>query len=273
MDRIRLDQALFARGLARSREQGRALIMEGKVLVNGIRAEKAGQPVKEEDVLCVKEDAVPFVSRGGLKLEKALSVFPVSVSGCVCADIGASTGGFTDCILKHGGATVYAIDVGYGQLDWSLRQDPRVRVMERVNARYMEPGWFETPLDFASIDVAFISLDKILPPLFDCLREGGETVALIKPQFEAGREKIGKHGVVSDPAVHREVIGKVWDMAEETGFTVAGLDFSPIRGPKGNIEFLLFLKKFPDSGTRSSAVPKTCIHDVVEQAHSACISD
>ena len=273
MDRIRLDQALFARELVRSREQGRALIMEGKVLVNGVRAEKAGQFVRDEDVLAVKEDAVPFVSRGGLKLEKALKVFPISLDGCVCADIGASTGGFTDCILKHGGATVYAIDVGYGQLDWSLRQDPRVRVMERTNARYMEPGWFESPLDFASIDVAFISLDKILPALFPCLADGGGTVALIKPQFEAGREKIGKHGVVSDPAVHREVIERVWLGAEETGFSVEGLDFSPIRGPKGNIEFLLFLKKFSAPDTRSSITPKTAIHDVVEQAHSACISE
>ncbi len=273
MDKIRLDQALYARGIVRSREQGRAMVMEGKVLVNGVRAAKAGQLVRGEDVLTLREEPVPFVSRGGLKLQKALEVFPVTLTGCVCADIGASTGGFTDCILKHGGKLVYAIDVGYGQLDWSLRQDPRVVVMERTNARFMEPGWFETLLDFASIDVAFISLDKILPALFPCLKEGGETVALVKPQFEAGREKIGKHGVVSDPAVHREVIERIIGVAEEIGFSVRGLNFSPIRGPKGNIEFLLFLKKFSGTDTRCSDVPKTDIHDIVEQAHSACISE
>ena len=266
MDRIRLDQALFARELVRSREQGRALIMEGKVLVNGVRAEKAGQFVRDEDVLAVKEDAVPFVSRGGLKLEKALKVFPISLDGCVCADIGASTGGFTDCILKHGGATVYAIDVGYGQLDWSLRQDPRVRVMERTNARYMEPGWFESPLDFASIDVAFISLEKVLPVVYNVLSDSGEVVALIKPQFEAGREQVGKKGIVRDPAVHKEVIMNVIGYAAESGIYPHGLTFSPITGAKGNIEYLIYLKKNP-SEEFSGELLEGAVSAVVAASH------
>ena len=269
--KTRLDVALFERGMTKSREHARALIMAGQVLVNGARADKAGTFVTEADALTVKEEAIPFVSRGGLKLQKALTVFPIDLTGAAAADIGASTGGFTDCMLQHGAAKVYAVDVGYGQLDWSLRNDSRVRVMERTNARYMEPGWFDEPLDFASLDVSFISLDKMLPPLFACLRDGGQAVALIKPQFEAGRDKVGKHGVVSDPAVHKDVCSRVIDFAARAGYLVRGLSVSPIKGPKGNVEFLLFLEKVLETDTRECACPPDVVADVVDNAHRACI--
>lgn len=260
-------------GLAKSRENARALIMAGQVYVAGRKAEKAGEMIGEGDAITVREDPIPFVSRGGLKLDKALRVFPITLTGRVAADIGASTGGFTDCMLKNGAAKVYALDVGYGQLDWSLRNDARVVVRERTNARYMEPAWYDEALDFASIDVSFISLDKILPPLFQCLKEGGEVVALIKPQFEAGRGKVGKHGVVSDRAVHLDVIRTVIGFARDCGYGIAGLSFSPIRGPKGNIEFLLWLKK-PSAGDAGiCCVSERDAEDTVESAHSACISN
>ena len=271
MTKERLDVYLAENSLAKSREQARALIMAGRVSVNGTKADKAGTFVSETDQITVKEDAIPFVSRGGLKLEKAVTVFPISLEGQVCADIGASTGGFTDCMLQHGAKQVYAIDVGYGQLDWNLRNDPRVKVMERTNARYMEPAWFESPLDFASIDVSFISLDKILPPLFRCLCENGQVAALIKPQFEAGKGKIGKHGVVSDSQVHCEVCNKVLAFAAKAGFTIGGLSFSPIKGPKGNIEFLLWLKKFSDCDPMGSIWSPEQVADVVVEAHRTCI--
>ena len=243
----RLDVLLFEKGMVKSREKARALIMEGVVTVNGSPVTKAGAMCAEDAEIVIHEDTVPFVSRGGLKLEKAVRTFPITLDHAVAADIGASTGGFTDCMLQHGASHVYAIDVGYGQLDWKLRTDERVTVMERTNARYMEPSWFAGPLDFASIDVSFISLSKILPALFPCLREDGQVAALIKPQFEAGRKEVGKNGVVRDEAVHTSVIRKVLDFSVEYGFHVRGLSYSPITGPKGNIEFLLYLVK--PSGT------------------------
>lgn len=250
MTKVRLDVEMVTRGLCPSREKARALILAGEVRVNGMRADKAGQEIPSDAEIAVVEDAIPFVSRGGLKLDKAIKVFPIDLHERVCADIGASTGGFTDVMLKNGASHVYAIDVGYGQLDWSLRNDPRVTVMERTNARFMTPDWFPTPITFASIDVSFISLRLILPPLFESLTENGEVVALIKPQFEAGRSEIGKNGVVRDPAVHERVIRDTVQFAFETGFDVSGLSFSPITGPKGNIEFLLYMRK---SGTKNDA--------------------
>lgn len=264
---MRLDVAMAERGTVKSRERAQAMILAGEVYVNGIKAEKAGATVGADDVITIREDPIPFVSRGGLKLQKALEVFPISLNGCTCADIGASTGGFTDCMLQHGAKRVYAVDVGYGQLDWSLRSDPRVVVMERTNARFMEPGWFETPLSFASIDVSFISLKLIVPPLFGCLADDGQAVALIKPQFEAGRSEVGKNGVVRDAAVHRTVIERVIEMADAQGFTKGGLDFSPITGPKGNIEFLLWLTK----DGNGMAFDEMRIDAVVDRAHIACI--
>lgn len=231
-------------GLAVSREKARALIMAGKVSVNGRQADKAGMPVSEQASVCVMDDPVPFVSRGGLKLQKAVQAFQMDIDGLVAADIGASTGGFTDCMLQQGAKKVYAVDVGYGQLDWRLRNDERVVVMERTNARNMQPDWFAESLEFASIDVSFISLRLILPPLNDCLRIGAQVVALIKPQFEAGRSEVGKHhGVVHDPAVHRSVCATVLEHARTVGYDIKGLSFSPITGPKGNIEFLALLEK------------------------------
>ncbi len=269
--KTRLDVALFERGLAKSREEARALVLAGRVYLGEVKAEKAGQFVTQETPVVVRGDACPYVSRGGYKLEKAMETFPIALGGAVCADIGASTGGFTDCMLQHGAKKVYAIDVGYGQLDWKLRSDARVAVLERTNARFMEPAWFAEPLDFASIDVSFISLDKILPPLQPCLKDGGQVAALIKPQFEAGRGKVGKHGVVSDEATHIEVIDRMLGVARDAGFCVSGLTYSPIRGPKGNIEFLVFLEKC----IRPEADPAGIDHNtavlVVQNAHTSCI--
>ncbi len=228
-------------GLAPSREKARAMIMAGEVFVNGHKAEKAGAEVRSEDVVTLQEDPIPFVSRGGLKLDKALKVFPLTLQDKVCLDVGASTGGFTDCMLQNGARHVCALDVGYGQLAWQLRNDPRVTVMERRNARFMEPDWFEGPFDFASIDVSFISLKLILPPLKACLKSEGQVVALIKPQFEAGRGQVGKNGVVREETIHRDVCINIIRFSQELGYVVEDLSFSPITGPKGNIEFLLFL--------------------------------
>ena len=239
----RVDVALFRRGLAPSRERARALVMAGVVYVDGRRADKAGMPVPEGAAVEVREDPVPFVSRGGLKLQKALGVFGIDLTGAYALDVGASTGGFTDCMLQNGAAHVCAIDVGYGQLDWKLRGDARVTVMERTNARYMEPGWFAQPAAFASIDVSFISLRLILPPLLPCLVPGGTVVALVKPQFEAGRDRVGKKGVVREAETHRDVLREIMAFVESIGWVVQGMDFSPIRGPEGNIEFLYDLVK------------------------------
>lgn len=267
----RLDILIAQRGLAESREKARALIMEGAVAVDGLRADKAGMPVNTEAVIEIKESALPFVSRGGLKLQRALKVFPLDLTGRICADIGASTGGFTDCMLQQGASHVYAVDVGYGQLHWKLRNDPRVSVMERKNARFLAPDWFDAVPSFASIDVSFISLKLILPPLKECLTDGGEVVALIKPQFEAGRNEIGKNGVVRDQKTHISVIEKTIAFSKEAGYNVLGLDYSPITGPKGNIEFLLYLSAdgatppvFGDNLGRK-------ILETVETAHACCI--
>ena len=267
MTKVRLDVEMVNRGLCPSREKARALILAGEVRVNGVRADKAGQEIAEGAEILVVEDAIPFVSRGGLKLDKAVHTFPIDLNNRVCADIGASTGGFTDVMLKNGAKHVYAIDVGYGQLDWSLRNDPRVTVMERTNARFLEPGWFSEPISFASIDVSFISLRLILPPLYACLPEGGEVVALIKPQFEAGRSEIGKNGVVRDAAVHERVIREMLAFSESIGFTVNGLSFSPITGPKGNVEFLLYISKGCTKNVPEMHKIAESVTDVVKNAH------
>ena len=242
MAKLRLDVALTQRGLAESRQKAQALIMAGEVYVNGQKETKAGAPVKEEDALEVRGKALPYVSRGGLKLEKAMQVWPIDLKGAVCADIGASTGGFTDCMLQNGARLVYAVDVGYNQLDWRLRTHPQVVCMERTNARYLTAEQIPEPLDFFSVDVSFISLSLILPALRPLIREGGQAVCLVKPQFEAGKEKVGKHGVVRDPAVHLEVLERFLDHAAQSDFSVKDITFSPIKGPEGNIEYLGYLQ-------------------------------
>ncbi len=267
----RLDVTLFERGLAKSREEAHALVLAGQVYIREVKAEKPGQLVAEDAALSVRGDTCPFVSRGGYKLQKAMEEFPVALEGKVCADIGASTGGFTDCMLQHGAKKVYAIDVGYGQLDWKLRNDARVTVLERTNARYMEPGWFAEAIEFASIDVSFISLDKIIPPLYRCLKDGAQVVALIKPQFEAGRAKVGKHGVVSDEETHIEVVERMIAVSRNAFFCVKGLSYSPIRGPKGNIEFLMFLEKCIQFDHNATEIDHNKAVSIVREAHGVCI--
>lgn len=239
----RLDVLLVNRRLADSREKAKAIIMSGIVFVDGQKEDKAGSMF---DVSCnieVKGNTLKYVSRGGLKLEKAMEVFPVKLDGTVCMDVGSSTGGFTDCMLMNGAVKVYSVDVGHGQLAWKLRQDERVVVMEKTNIRYVTTEDIEDMLDFASIDVSFISLTKVLLPVKNLLKPDGEIVCLIKPQFEAGRDKVGKKGVVRDKAVHIEVINSVLQFAVSIGFDIKGLDFSPIKGPEGNIEYLAYIKK------------------------------
>lgn len=264
MGKERLDVLLVARGLASSRERAKRLIMAGSVLVNEQKIDKAGTMVPEDAVMRVLGDDIPYVSRGGLKLEKAIQTFGITLEDKISADIGASTGGFTDCMLQLGARKVYAIDVGYGQLAWKLRTDERVVNMERTNIRYVTSDMLEESPDFASIDVAFISLEKVLGVVYSLLSEKGACVALIKPQFEAGREHIGKKGVVRDPAIHYAVIRRVLEFAQETGFSVFGLTFSPVKGPEGNIEYLAWLKK---SETIQSMVDEGACHSVVEEAH------
>ena len=249
----RLDVLLTERGLAPSREKAKALIMAGIVYVNNQKEDKAGTSFPEDAVVEVRGQGLRYVSRGGLKLEKAMQAFPIDLKGRYCMDIGASTGGFTDCMLQNGAAGVYAIDVGYGQLDWKLREDPRVVCMEKTNFRYVTPDDLdpERMPDFASVDVSFISLSKILPPAHAILPVGGEMVCLIKPQFEAGREKVGKKGVVRDPQVHVEVIENVLKIAQDAGFEVLGLSWSPIRGPEGNIEYLMYIRKLPEKNDQN----------------------
>lgn len=266
----RLDVLLVKKGLAPSREKAKAVIMAGSVYVDGQKEDKAGSVFDEESAqIEVRGHALPYVSRGGLKLEKALQVFPITLTDKICMDIGASTGGFTDCMLQNGAAKVYSVDVGYGQLDWKLRQDERVVCMEKTNFRYMTPEDIPDVLDFASVDVSFISLDKILTPAYALLKEQGEMVALIKPQFEAGREKVGKKGVVRDPKVHEEVIAKIVRHADEVLFEVLDLSYSPIRGPEGNIEYLIHLKKNPERVVYPDilAVFEKKIKEIVEEAH------
>ncbi len=241
MRKERIDVLLVEQGLFGSRQRAQAAIMAGQVLVDDVVVDKAGTRVDEKAAIRIAGRTLPYVSRGGLKLEKAHQVFGLDFGDQVVADIGASTGGFTDFCLKNGARRVFAIDVGYGQLDWSLRQDPRVVVLERTNGRYLNRELLGELVDTVVTDVSFISLTKILPAVARILRPGGEVAALIKPQFEAGRERVGKHGVVSDPAVHREVIRQVMASARQEGLVPVGLDYSPVRGPKGNIEYLLHL--------------------------------
>jgi 23S rRNA (cytidine1920-2'-O)/16S rRNA (cytidine1409-2'-O)-methyltransferase len=245
MAKKRLDILMVEQGLADSRQKAQATIMSGLVYVDGCKVDKAGTPTKEDACIEVRGKALKYVSRGGLKLEKAMAAFPITLTDRVAADIGASTGGFTDCMLQNGARKVYAVDVGYGQLAWSLRQDPRVVCLERTNARYLTAEQIPEPLDFASIDVSFISLKLILPALRPLLAEDGQVVCLVKPQFEAGREKVGKKGVVRDPAVHQEVLEHFLEHAAQAELYVAGLNYSPIRGPEGNIEYLGYLTVQP----------------------------
>lgn len=239
----RLDQKLVELGHFESREKARATIMSGLVYVNGQKVDKPGMPVKADAKIEVRGAACPYVSRGGFKLEKALRVFPVSAEGKTCIDCGASTGGFTDVLLKNGAKKVYAVDVGYGQLAWSLRSDARVVTMERTNARSLRPEMFADVMDMAVMDLSFISVRLVLPAVRELLTEAGEALCLIKPQFEAGREDVGKKGVVRDASVHERVLREFLEAAPELGYTVMGLDYSPVRGPEGNIEYLAYLKK------------------------------
>lgn len=243
MKKIRLDQLVFDLGLAESRERAKTTVMSGLVFVNGQRADKPGMQVSPDVNVEVKGTALPYVSRGGLKLEKALKVFPIDVNDKVCIDCGASTGGFTDVLLKNGAAKVYSVDVGYGQLAWSLRNDERVVNMERTNIRYISSELIPEPLDICVMDLSFISVKLVLPAVCALLKDNAQLVCLIKPQFEAGREDVGKKGVVRDKAVHLSVIESVLSFAPTAGMTVMGLDFSPIKGPEGNREYLCYMKK------------------------------
>ncbi|MDD6665879.1 MAG: TlyA family RNA methyltransferase [Eubacterium coprostanoligenes] len=241
--KTRLDVAVFEQGYAPSREKAKAIIMAGIVYVNNQKVDKAGFELKEGDVLEVRGKTLQYVSRGGLKLEKAMQEFPITLEGKICMDVGASTGGFTDCMLQNGAVKVYSVDVGYGQLAWKLRTDERVVNLERTNFRYATREQIPDEVDFASVDVSFISLKHILPNLNTLLASDGQAVCLIKPQFEAGKEKVGKKGVVRDLNVHLEVVENVIKLALENGFSVMGLQFSPIKGPEGNIEYLIYLNK------------------------------
>lgn len=262
----RLDVLLVKGGFAESREKAKAIIMSGNVFVNNNREDKAGQTFDEKAIIEVRGNTLKYVSRGGLKLEKAMANFEVSIDGKICMDVGASTGGFTDCMLQNGAVKVYSIDVGHGQLAWKLRQDERVVCMEKTNIRYVTNEDIPDLIDFSSIDVSFISLTKVLGPVRNLLADNGQVVCLIKPQFEAGREKVGKKGVVRDKNVHIEVIEKVVEFAKSIGFNVLNLDFSPIKGPEGNIEYLLHIEK----GENADTINKTdldLINKIVEKAH------
>ena len=261
----RLDVLLVKRGLAASREKAKAVIMAGSVFVDNQKEDKAGTMFPDTVQIEVRGNTLKYVSRGGLKLEKAMTHFGLRLDGCVCMDVGSSTGGFTDCMLQNGAVKVYAIDVGHGQLDWKLRNDPRVVCMEKTNIRYVTPEDIGEKADFSSIDVSFISLTKVLPPVYELLKEQGQVVCLIKPQFEAGREKVGKKGVVRDPAVHREVIEKITPFASEMGFALLNLEYSPIKGPEGNIEYLLYLQKKQDGLPQDGNID---INATVDQAHA-----
>lgn len=261
----RIDVLLFERGLAPSREKARTLIMAGSVYVNNQKFDKPGDTVSDDAEIEVRGSTLKYVSRGGLKLEKAMQLFPIDLNGKICMDIGASTGGFTDCMLQNGAQKVYSVDVGYGQLAWQLRQDPRVVNLERTNARYLTREQVPEEIDFFSVDVSFISLRIILPAVRPLLRDGGQAVCLIKPQFEAGREKVGKKGVVRDRAVHEEVVETICRFAVENGYSVLGLTFSPVKGPEGNIEYLVYLEK-SDAPVHTADCTS---HSVVEESHAA----
>lgn len=264
-NKIRLDTALVERGLAPSREKAKAIIMAGIVYVNNQKSDKAGKDVKEDDIIEVRGSTLKYVSRGGLKLEKAMQCFPIKLDGKVCMDVGASTGGFTDCMLMNGAVKVYSIDVGYGQLAWKLRTDERVINLERTNFRYVTEEQVSEPIDFSSVDVSFISLKHILPNLNKLLNTEGQAVCLIKPQFEAGREKVGKKGVVSDLNTHIEVVENVINMAIENGFSVEGLEFSPVKGPEGNIEYLIYLIKSTSPAVSESVNAKALVNQSHEE--------
>ena len=253
------------RGLAESREKAKAIIMSGIVYVDNIKEDKAGSTFDEKAQIEVRGNTLKYVSRGGLKLEKAMDCFGVSLAGKVAMDVGSSTGGFTDCMLQNGAVKVYSVDVGHGQLAWKLRNDERVVCMEKTNIRYVTPDDIEDRIAFASIDVSFISLTKVLPPVKELLTDDGEIVCLIKPQFEAGREKVGKKGVVRDKAVHEEVVQMICDFAVENGYSVLGLTFSPVKGPEGNIEYLVFLQKSDAPVNTAESTP----HEIVEASHAA----
>lgn len=261
----RLDVILVEQGHFQSRERAKSAIMAGTVLVEGQKQDKAGTMVAPDANITLLGSDIPYVSRGGLKLEKAIKEFALELSGKTAMDIGASTGGFTDCMLQNGATLVYAVDVGYGQLDWKLRSDPKVVVMERTNIRHIDVQAIDPKPDFASIDVSFISLKLIFPVLKELLAPGSSFIALIKPQFEAGRENVGKKGVVKDPAIHKRVINEVWDNAVAHGFSVQGLTYSPIKGPEGNIEYLLYCLKSDEAGLCEQA---DLIDDIVARAHS-----
>ena len=268
----RLDVLLVKQGLAQSREKAKAIIMSGNVFVDGQREDKTGATFDEEKVeITIKGNTLKYVSRGGLKLEKAIDHFGVNVQDAVCMDIGASTGGFTDCMLQNGATKVYSVDVGHGQLAWKLRNDERVVCMEKTNFRYLTREDIEDDLDFASVDVSFISLTKILLPARNLLKDNGKMVCLIKPQFEAGKEKVGKKGVVRDESVHVEVIEKIFDFVEILDFSYLALDYSPIKGPEGNIEYLIYIEKKPGldeehtEDTESSVLQK--LREVMEEGN------
>ena len=260
----RLDILVTERGLVESREKAKTLIMAGQVYVDGQKADKPGDTFSEDAAVEVRGKGLPYVSRGGLKLEKAMREFGLQLQGRTCMDIGASTGGFTDCMLQNGAQRVYSVDVGYGQLAWSLRTDPRVVNLERTNARYLTQEQVPEEIGFFSVDVSFISLTLILPAVRPLLAEHGQAVCLIKPQFEAGREKVGKKGVVRDKAVHEEVIEKIRSFALENGFSVLGLTFSPVKGPEGNIEYLIYLER-SEAPSQGEQVPSA--QQVVEESH------
>lgn len=260
-NKIRLDVAVFEKGFAPSREKAKAIIMAGQVYVNNQKVDKAGFELKPDDKLEVRGNTLKYVSRGGLKLEKAMQEFPITLKGKICMDVGASTGGFTDCMLQNGALKVYSIDVGYGQLAWKLRCDERVVNLERTNFRYCTEEQVPDKIDFSSVDVSFISLKHILPVLYRLLSENGEAVCLIKPQFEAGKDKVGKKGVVRDLTVHIDVVENIAETAVENGFDVCGLQYSPIKGPEGNIEYLIFLKKSANPKVSESVDVKTVVNN------------
>ena len=262
-EKKRLDTALVDRGLVTGRDKAKGIIMAGEVYVNHQKADKAGMTVLDSDEIEVRGAALPYVSRGGLKLEKAMCEFGITLQGKTCADIGASTGGFTDCMLQNGAVRVYAVDVGYGQLAWKLRCDERVVNLERTNIRYITEEQIPEPLDFASVDVSFISLKLVLPVLSGVLREGGEAVCLVKPQFEAGRELVGKKGVVREESTHILVVNNALSYAKENSFTPVHLTFSPIKGPEGNIEYLMHLVK--GQAAEENTLPSA--EEIVRQSH------
>ena len=261
----RLDVELVNKGLVESREKAKALIMAGQVYIDGQKAYKGGDKVKEGQMIEVKGGQLPFVSRGGLKLDKSIKSFNIDLKDKVCMDIGASTGGFTDCMLQNGAKKVYSVDVGYGQLAWKLRNDERVVNMERTNIRYLDKSLIEDEISFISIDVSFISLKLVLPVAYEVLCDGGYLVALIKPQFEAGREEVGKKGVVRDINIHKKVISNTINTAFEIGFSVVDIDYSPIKGPEGNIEFLMYLSK---TDNNNIMVDENKINNIAENSHN-----